>query len=161
MNVAVFNIVSWPMFIIALLVFGFAPGAMLRLIVLAFRKDDPRRSELLAELHAVPRIERPFWVFEQLEVALFEGLHGRFAAWRKQKKAQIDMRILTIRVGDMTHLSNASGSSILVRLDRQVVRLANGNTFVYPADRKIEWSFDILNLSARKLSPIVAGLPGG
>jgi hypothetical protein len=73
-------IVSWPTFLIALVVFGFAPGAVLRLIVLAFPSDDPRRRELLAELHAVPRLERPFWVVEQLELALFEGLWGR-AVW--------------------------------------------------------------------------------
>jgi hypothetical protein len=35
------------------------------------------RRELLAELHANPRRERPFWVAEQLEVALFEGIWGR------------------------------------------------------------------------------------
>jgi hypothetical protein len=63
--------------LIGLLVFGFAPGAVLRLIVLAFHPDDPRRRELLAELHAVPRIERPFWVVEQIEVAIFEGLWER------------------------------------------------------------------------------------
>jgi hypothetical protein len=74
----VFNaIVSWPALLIALLVFGFAPGAFLRVIVLAFQRDDPRRRELLAELHVVPRVERPFWVCEQLEVALFEGLGER------------------------------------------------------------------------------------
>ncbi len=70
-------IVSWRTFLVALLVFGFAPGALLRLIVLAFPRDDPCRSELLAELHAVPRLERPFWVFEQLEVALSEGIWER------------------------------------------------------------------------------------
>jgi hypothetical protein len=70
-------IVSWETFLVALLVFGFAPGGALRLIVLAFHRDDPRRSEMLAELHAVPRWERPFWVFEQLEVALFEGVWER------------------------------------------------------------------------------------
>jgi hypothetical protein len=73
------TIVSWRSFAVALLVFGFAPGALLRMIVLAFHRDDPRRSELLAELHAVPRIERPFWVVEQLEVALFEGILGRLS----------------------------------------------------------------------------------
>jgi hypothetical protein len=71
---------SWKTFLIILLVFGFAPGALLRLIVLAFRRDDLRRSELLAELHAVPRLERPFWVFEQLEVALSEGIWPRILA---------------------------------------------------------------------------------
>jgi hypothetical protein len=67
-------VISWPTFALILVVFGFAPGALLRLIVLAFPRDDPRRQELRAELYAVPRIERPFWVAEQLEVALFEGL---------------------------------------------------------------------------------------
>ena len=36
-----FQLVSWPMFGIALLVFGFAPGAVLRLIVLAFPEMIP------------------------------------------------------------------------------------------------------------------------
>ena len=75
-------LVSWQMLVIALLVFGFAPGALLRVIVVAFRRDDPRRRELLAELHAVPRIDRPFWVAEQLEVALNEGLIKRLLVAR-------------------------------------------------------------------------------
>jgi hypothetical protein len=70
-------VLSWRTLLLALLVFGFAPGALLRVIVLAFERDDPRRAELLAEIHAVPRLERPFWVFEQLEVALFEGVWER------------------------------------------------------------------------------------
>jgi hypothetical protein len=70
-------IASWRMFLVALLVFGFAPGAVLRLIVLAYHRDDPRRREARAELHAVPRWERPLWVCEQLELAIFEGLRER------------------------------------------------------------------------------------
>ena len=70
-------VASWRSLVAVLLVFGFAPGAMLRVIVLAFHRDDPRRDELVAELYAVPRLERPVWVFEQLEVALFEGLLER------------------------------------------------------------------------------------
>jgi hypothetical protein len=77
-----FDIVSWPMLVLALLVFGFAPGIVLRLIVLAFKRSDPRRQELLGELHAVPRFERPFWVAEQLEIALFEGLRDRLLGRR-------------------------------------------------------------------------------
>ena len=64
-------------FLLTLVVFGFAPKFVLRLIVLAFHPDDPRRHELLGEIHAVPRLERPLWVFEQLEVALVEGLGER------------------------------------------------------------------------------------
>jgi uncharacterized protein DUF2314 len=80
MTELIFHVLSWPALGIALLIFGFAPGAILRLIVLAFPRDDPRRQELLGELYAVPRIERPFWVAEQLEVALVEGL-GQRIVW--------------------------------------------------------------------------------
>lgn len=80
--------IAWPTLLISLLMFGFAPGAVLRMIVLAFKRDDPRRTELLAELPHVPRIERPFWVCEQLEFALFEGLAGRLAeliGWHRRQ----------------------------------------------------------------------------
>lgn len=65
---------AWGLFAVALLVFGLAPGLALAMIVRLLHKDDPRRRELQAELYAVPRWERPFWVCEQLEVALREGL---------------------------------------------------------------------------------------
>lgn len=69
--------VSWRALLLAVFVFGFAPKAALRVIVLAFERDDPRRAELLAEVYAVPRWERPFWVAQQLETALFEGIWER------------------------------------------------------------------------------------
>lgn len=73
-------VVSWFSLLLALLVFGFAPGFCLRLIVLVYPHDDPRRAELIAELYAIPRMQRPVWVAEQLEVALFEGLVLRVSA---------------------------------------------------------------------------------
>jgi hypothetical protein len=66
--------IGWGVFAVALLIFGLAPGLLLALIVRLLAKDDPRRRELQAELYAVPRWERPFWVCEQLEVALRVGL---------------------------------------------------------------------------------------
>jgi hypothetical protein len=84
MSALLTQVLSWKALLVATAVFGFAPGAALRLIVLAFPRADPRRRELLAELHAVPRLERPIWVAEQLEVALAEGVAGRLArAWRR------------------------------------------------------------------------------
>jgi len=74
------TVASWPSLLLVLLVFGFAPGFCLRLIVLAYPREDPRRRELIAELYAVPRIQRPLWVAQQLEVALFEGLGHRVSA---------------------------------------------------------------------------------
>lgn len=63
----------WPILLLVI-VFGFAPGFCLRLIVLVYPRSDPRRAELIAELYAIPRIQRPLWVAEQLGVALFESI---------------------------------------------------------------------------------------
>lgn len=65
-------------------VFGIAPRLALRLIVHAYPPDHPRRQELKAEVNAVPWIERPLWVAEQLEVALFDGLRHRISAALRQ-----------------------------------------------------------------------------
>jgi hypothetical protein len=75
----------WPL-LAALVAFGFAPGAVLRVIVLAFPRDDPRRRERLGELYSVPRFERPLWVFEQLDRALIEGLVIRYKQRQTAKR---------------------------------------------------------------------------
>jgi hypothetical protein len=74
------TVVSWRSLLLVVVVFGFAPGFCLRLLVRAYPRSDPRRTELIAELYTVPRIERPLWVAEQLETALFEGLPRRLSA---------------------------------------------------------------------------------
>jgi hypothetical protein len=81
-------VASWPSLVLVIVMFGFAPGFCLRLIVLAYPRSDPRRAELIAELYAVPRIQRPLWVAEQLEVALFEGLAHRPLAHRPPGQQQ-------------------------------------------------------------------------
>lgn len=86
MSAVIFHVLVWPTFGVGVLVFGSAPGAVLRLIVLAYKRDDPRRQELLGELYGVPWIERPFWVAEQLEVALFEGLCSRVSRCIKRTR---------------------------------------------------------------------------
>lgn len=60
-------------FMLAVVIFGFAPGMVLALIVRLI-PDVDRRKELQAELYEVPRWERPFWVAQQFEVALRVGL---------------------------------------------------------------------------------------
>lgn len=75
----------WGTLAISCLVFGLAPGAVLRFAVLMFPAGDERRKELIAELYAVPRWERPIWVFEQLEVAGCEGIGERM---RRRRKAR-------------------------------------------------------------------------
>lgn len=71
------DILNWKWYLLTLLVFGLAPGLLLRVIVLAFQRDDPRRQELIAELYAVPFIQRPLWVTQQLETALSDGIWPR------------------------------------------------------------------------------------
>ncbi|MFC6356693.1 hypothetical protein [Luethyella okanaganae] len=77
MNDILQSLLSWPLLMVALAVYGFFPGLFARLISLAFHKEDPRRKELQAEVYAVPRWERPFWVLEQLERAISEALPER------------------------------------------------------------------------------------
>jgi len=107
---------SWPMFLAALLMFGVAPRLVLRLVLLAYPKNDPRRAELMAELRAIPRVERPVWVAEQIELALAEGLPRRFRALGKLKKnrqrKEARVRRGTIRKG-LTTLS-VSGAVYLI-----------------------------------------------
>jgi len=71
------TLTSLPAFLLALVVYGLAPGLLLRVILLGFHRDDPRRAELRAELYAVPRLIRPFWVLEQVEAAVFDGVFPR------------------------------------------------------------------------------------
>lgn len=63
-----------------LLVWGIAPGWIVRLASLAFRKGDARRNEMIAELYAVPHLRQPVWALQQCERALSEGLAPRL--WR-------------------------------------------------------------------------------
>jgi hypothetical protein len=109
MDSLITHVIAWPTLLVPLLMFGFAPGAVLRMIVLVFRRDDPRRTELLAELPHVPRIERPFWVCEQLEVALFEGLAGRVTALISRKRysrlravQELDRTRMLLNIGGVT-----------------------------------------------------------
>jgi hypothetical protein len=69
--------------VFSLVVYGFAPGAALRVIVRVYPKGHPRRNELIGELYSRPRWERPFFVAEQLETALFEALPQRLHLLRR------------------------------------------------------------------------------
>lgn len=78
-------VLDWRLLLLGLLVFGFAPGLALRLIVLFYPSGHVRRRELYAELQAVPFIERPLFVAQQLETGLFDGLGQRVSARRAVK----------------------------------------------------------------------------
>lgn len=68
---------DWQAILVVLLLFGFAPGCVLRLIVHLYPKNHDRRLELIAELYAMKFIERPLFVAQQIETSLFEGLPAR------------------------------------------------------------------------------------
>lgn len=67
---------------IAVAFFSLAPDLLLRLLALLYPKGSDRPKELIAELRAVPRWERPFWVAEQLLMILTEGWGDRRQARR-------------------------------------------------------------------------------
>ncbi|MFD1716018.1 hypothetical protein ACFSBZ_16205 [Amnibacterium flavum] len=62
---------------LVLVVWGIAPGLVLRLASLCFEKEDPKRREMIAELYVVPRWDQPLWVAQQVERSLMDGLGGR------------------------------------------------------------------------------------
>jgi hypothetical protein len=92
---------AWVMFGAAVLVFGLAPGAVLRVTVLLYPHADERRRELIAELYMVPRWERPFWVAEQFETAAFEGLSSRLEERRARKEEHRKARELHARFREL------------------------------------------------------------
>jgi hypothetical protein len=79
--VALFHaVVSWHTLLVIVLMFGFLPGFVLRLLVMIYPRDDPRRCELVAQLYTLDRLERPLFVAEQLETVLFEGVPHRLSS---------------------------------------------------------------------------------
>ena len=105
-------VASWPNLFSVLFVFGFAPGAVLRLLVLVYPKESLRRAELIAELYLVPRIERPVWVAQQAEVAIFEGLPQRLRAMRT-KRAELASFIRRSKRTKIIVLVLATGASFM------------------------------------------------
>lgn len=78
---------SWEVLLLVIVIFGFAPGFTLRLLVMIYPQDDPRRQELIAELYTLGRLERPLFVAEQLETMLVEGLPHRLHGLVKKIKS--------------------------------------------------------------------------
>lgn len=102
-------VASWPTLLSVLLIFGFAPGFLLRLLVMIYPREDPRRRELVAELYALRRLERPLFVAEQLETVLFEGVPGRARAALRglrmlTRKRPSRLRVLQVSATTMLRL---------------------------------------------------------
>jgi hypothetical protein len=79
MNELLDLVVSPRLLLLSPLVFAVLPGPCLRLLVRLYPKSHPRRTELLGELYSMPQRRRPWFVVEQLELAIGEGLPARLA----------------------------------------------------------------------------------
>lgn len=114
-------------FLLSLLVFGLAPGLILAAIVRLI-PDHDRRRELQANLYDVPRWEQPYWVMQQLEVAIRVGVFPELAwywgryVWHRCK----------IRSGLQAHLKWPDSFQIPDHEDKELLR---------PGDRaKLMWA---------------------
>jgi hypothetical protein len=74
--------------IVTALLCGLCPRLVLRLLLLAYPSEDPRRPELLAELSRVPYRERLIWVADQIPTALMDGLPERARRVRRVAKPE-------------------------------------------------------------------------
>ncbi|MGW4719400.1 hypothetical protein [Nocardia sp. NPDC004260] len=70
---------------VAVLVFGFFPGFILRQVVRMYPKGHPRRAELIAQLYTIDYLVRPVFVAAQLETSLHEGLGLRLTNRRARR----------------------------------------------------------------------------
>jgi DNA-binding transcriptional MerR regulator len=75
------EVALWPL-LLGLVLFGLLPGASLRLIVRIYPKGHPRRRELVAELYTIDYQKQLFFVAQNLELALSEGLPARWKSRR-------------------------------------------------------------------------------
>jgi hypothetical protein len=63
---------------LAMTILMVGPPFVLRAMAHVYHRDDPRRAEMIAELHAVPFLRRPLWVLEQVEFVVWEGIPDRW-----------------------------------------------------------------------------------
>lgn len=85
-----FSTVALLSAVLVILLIFLAPELVLRLLTLVYPRNSVGRRELIAELRAMRRLERPTWVGEQIETALREGLRQRL---RFRVRAGIETRL--------------------------------------------------------------------
>lgn len=101
--------------------FALLPGLILRLVVLAYPKDHPRRPEVLAEFYSIPYPSRVLFVIETCEMSVSEALPARL----RSAKSSIDRRAVkkAIRV-----LSKEYASGDRERLIADLVEMCSDRT---------------------------------
>ncbi|GAB3077514.1 hypothetical protein GCM10027053_47470 [Intrasporangium mesophilum] len=116
----------WLALLVVPVVLGMAPGFVVRTAVRLYPKEHPRRRELVAELYVIAsRWERLIWAFEQVEVAISEGLSERLRKHRVSQDAGLPQLVI---MGERT-----SGERDL----RWFVDMPDGGRFV-PVSAELE-----------------------
>ncbi len=100
---------------VGLLLLLLVPGPLLRCLTKAYPRDDPRRAELVAELRAIPHMERPAWVLEQVETVLLDGLPSRVRHLRQRRSTRTSLRAQLLAPSD-TPVMRASATAATVFL---------------------------------------------
>lgn len=88
----------WWLLLAIPIVFGAAPRVFARALARAYPKGHPRRAELRAEVEKVPRWEQPIWIFDQLDLVLFEAMPSRYRRYRS-RRAPLPLRARLVIYG--------------------------------------------------------------
>lgn len=121
---------SWYAFPLGLLVVGISlglmPGVLLRLFVKIYPKDSPRRAEAIAELYMMSYLRRIPWVFQQLDMSIFEGGRERIRTIRANRERRRTVYILESGLGDNKTWHVLDETQVLLHSDSSTgtVRLA-------------------------------------
>lgn len=112
---------SWQGLLLVLLLFGFAPGLILRLALWAYPRDHPDRAELLGEYYAVPFHDRPLFVAAGCERALCDGLTARVSETRQRRAVTAAVRH-TVAVSDDALITDAAVGVVTVGTAAHIAR---------------------------------------
>jgi Mg-chelatase subunit ChlI len=145
-----------PAFLLALLIFGFAPGFILRLLLLLYPRDDARRAELLGELYAMSRVKRPMWVAEQIETALFEGPQRRVRARRARQAVEEAAKAQAAKAAEEAELAVARKEAAFLAATQAAKRAAKQELTRAAEDAKREEALDLRTPEQRVASELGA-----
>lgn len=104
------HVLSLQALLVTLLVFGFAPGLILRVALLAYPRAHPDRAELLGEYYAVPYHERPLFAAAGCERALCDGLPARIRE-RRERRAALPVQHAVV-VTDSASVSDTAAATV-------------------------------------------------
>lgn len=136
----------WQTLIVAVITFGFVPGFILRILVKIYPKGDSRRIELISEMYALKWASRPFFMAQQLETVLFDGLPARAkSAW---KSAYEKSRNRTLRHVFVFPLTWMACGGVAITTAKLAVKINNTPQDWLDVDKPLSWLCFIVVVSA-------------